>query len=58
MSILEVKKAIDAVKRGKATGIDNIPIEETKMITAVRSYMSYLIFALIIVLCLLTGVNV
>ena len=35
ISILEVKKAIDAAKRGKATGIDNIPMEVMKNDTAV-----------------------
>ena len=35
ISIFEVKKAIDSVKRGKATGIDNIPAEVLKNDTAV-----------------------
>ena len=35
ISIFEVKKAIDATKRGKASGIDNIPVEVLKNDTAV-----------------------
>ena len=35
ISIFKVKKAIDSAKRGKATGIDNIPIEVLKNDTAV-----------------------
>ena len=35
ISIFEVKEAIDAAKRGKASGIDNIPVEVLKNDTAV-----------------------
>ena len=58
ISIFEVKKAIDSAKRGKATGIDNIPAEVLKMTQHFLFCMFYLISVLIMALFLLTGINV
>ena len=49
---------IDSAKRGKATGIDNIPTEVLKNDTAVSFLHFYFISVLIMALFLLTGVNV
>ena len=44
ISIFEVKKAIDSAKRGKATGIDNIPTEVLKNDTAVSFFACFIQF--------------
>ena len=49
ITIFEVKKAIDSVKRGKGTGIEIFPLKYLKMIRLFPFCLFYLIFALIMV---------